>query len=136
MKGALHHIEIYVSDLKKSLEFWDWLLLELGYKQFQDWRLGRSYKLRDTYLVFVQTEEKYLDIEYHRKRTGLNHLAFFGDSKEFIDHLLIKLKEKKVKILYEEKYPFADNYYALYFEDPDRIKVEVIAYPYVYKLSK
>ncbi len=133
MKGVLHHIEINVSDLQKSIEFWDWLLKELGYAQFQNWKLGKSYKFDNTYIVFVQTEEQFLDVRYHRKRTGLNHLAFFGDSKEFIDGLLFKLKEKKVKVLYENKYPFAENYYAIYFEDPDRIKVEVIAYPYIYQ---
>ena len=133
MKGVLHHVEINVSDLQKSIEFWDWILKELGYAQFQNWKLGRSYKLDNTYIVFVQTEEPFLDVKYHRKRTGLNHLAFFGDSKKFIDELLLKLKEKEVKILYENKYPFAENYYAIYFEDPDRIKVEVIAYPYIYQ---
>lgn len=133
MKGSLHHIEINVSNLQESIDFWDWLLMDLGYTPFQNWKLGRSYKLDNTYIVFVQTEEQFLDVKYHRKRTGLNHLAFFGNSQEFIDGLLLKLKERKVKILYEDKYPFAENYYAIYFEDPDRIKVEVIAYPYIYQ---
>ncbi|ABX43712.1 hypothetical protein Cphy_3359 [Lachnoclostridium phytofermentans ISDg] len=28
-QGLLHHIEIYVSDLKSSVAFWGWLLEEL-----------------------------------------------------------------------------------------------------------
>jgi hypothetical protein len=31
----LNHIEIYVSDLRKSIEFWQWLQSELGYEQYQ-----------------------------------------------------------------------------------------------------
>lgn len=40
-----------------------------------------------------------------------------------------KLKEKKIKILYSDKHPFAggSNHYAVYFEDPDRVKVELVA---------
>lgn len=129
MKGTIHHIEINVSDLKKTIEFWGWLLPELGYEKYQEWNKGISYKLLDTYLVFVQTEEKFLDIIYHRKRTGLNHIAFHAESRAMIDDLTNGLKERKIEILYEDKHPFAGgkDYYAVFFEDPDRIKVELVA---------
>jgi len=128
-RGLLHHVEIYVSNLEKSIAFWSWLLAELGYKEYQKWDQGISYQLMDTYLVFVQTEEKYLDISYHRKRTGLNHLAFHVESREMVDHFTNQLKQKNIDILYCEKHPFAGgkNYYAVFFEDPDRIKVELVA---------
>ncbi|PCH66444.1 MAG: hypothetical protein COC01_08000 [Bacteroidetes bacterium] len=129
MKGTLHHIEIYVSDLKKTIEFWDWLLTELGYEKYQDWNEGISYKLLDAYLVFVQAEEKYLDIGYHRKRIGLNHIAFHAESRAMVDDLTNSLKERGVTILYKDKHPFAGgkDHYAVFFEDPDRIKVELVA---------
>lgn len=127
MKGILHHIEIYVKDLNKTKEFWGWLLGELGYKEYQNWEEGISYILENTYIVFVQVKENFLDIPYHRCRAGLNHLSFHGGSKEFIDEITIKLKEKSVKILYEDKHPYAGgpDCYAVYFEDPDRMKVEI-----------
>ncbi|KHF36766.1 hypothetical protein CM49_01072 [Paenibacillus sp. P1XP2] len=36
------------------------------------------------------------------------------------------LKQKGVKLLYEDRYPYAGGpeHYAVFFEDPDRIKVE------------
>ena len=36
--------------------------------------------------------------------------------------------EENVELLYDEKYSYAGgkNHYALYFEDPDRIKVEIV----------
>ena len=80
MKGKLHHVEIYVKDLNKSKEFWGWLLNELGYKEYQNWEHGVSYILEGTYIVFVEVEEKFLYIPYHRCRAGLNHLAFHGAS--------------------------------------------------------
>lgn len=127
-KGLLHHVEIYVSDLKKSIEFWGWLLEELGYSPFQEWESGRSWKIEDTYIVFVQTEDRFLDVPYHRCRVGLNHLAFHADSRQQVDDITEKLKIGGISILYKNQHPFAGghDYYAAYFEDPDRIKVELV----------
>lgn len=125
----LHHVEIYVSNLNKTIEFWSWLLSELGYEQYQKWDSGISWKYQETYLVFVQAEERHLDIPYHRCRVGLNHLAFHANSKEHVNQMTITLKEKGINILYLDKHPYAggSNYYAVFFEDPDRIKVELVA---------
>ncbi|MTH54907.1 hypothetical protein GKZ89_16005 [Bacillus mangrovi] len=125
----LHHVEIYVSDLKLSMEFWSWFLEELGYTAYQKWDQGQSYKMGSTYLVFVQTEERFLDVPYHRCRTGLNHLAFWAESRIQADEMKEKLESRGVRMLYPEKYPYAggEQHYAVYFEDPDRIKVELVA---------
>lgn len=127
--GLLHHVEINVSDLNRSIAFWGWFLEELGYTPFQEWENGKSWKLADTYLVFVQTEERFLDVSYHRSRVGLNHLAFYAESREHVDDITKKLIEKEIKILYEDRHPFAGGkeHYAVFFEDPDRIKVELVA---------
>lgn len=128
-KGLIHHMEIYVSDLKSSIDFWGWFLEYLGYRPFQSWESGHSWKLGKTYIVFVQAEERFMDIPYHRCRVGLNHLAFHADSREQVDDMTKKLEGKGVKILYSDKHPFAggETHYAVYFEDPDRIKVELVA---------
>jgi catechol 2,3-dioxygenase-like lactoylglutathione lyase family enzyme len=105
------------------------VLEELGYTSFQEWESGQSWKINDTYIVFVQAEDRFLDIPYHRCRVGLNHLAFHASSRQHVDKMTEKLKEKGINILYPENHPFAggDNHYAVYFEDPDRIKVELVA---------
>ena len=128
-KGMIHHIEIYVSDLKRSIEFWGWFLEELGYSRYQEWDQGQSWKIEDTYLVFVQTQERYMDVSFNRCRVGLNHLAFHSSSREHVDEMTRKLKSKGIPILYPDKHPFAggNKHYAVYFEDPDRIKVELVA---------
>ncbi len=128
-KGLLHHIEIYVSDLVESRRFWEWFLTKMGYSLYQEWDHGFSFKLGNYYLVFVQVEAKYNDVKYHRCRVGLNHLAFHADKRSEVDELTEALKKKNIRILYEDRHPFAggSDYYAVYFEDPDRIKVEVVA---------
>ena len=128
MKGRLHHVELYVRDLQTSRRFWSWLMERLGYKLFQDWDAGFSYLLGETYLVFVQAEERFLDIPYHRCRAGLNHLAFHAGSRKFVDELTSELLDG-INILYEDRHPYAggEGYYAVFFEDPDRMKVEITA---------
>ena len=127
--GFIHHIEVNVSNLKNTVEFWSWFLDQLGYKQFQKWDGGQSWKLADTYIVFVQTNEKYRDIPYHRSCVGLNHIAFQASSKQQVDDLTFQLANKGMTILYKDRHPYAggENHYAVFFEDPDRIKVELVA---------
>lgn len=129
MKGNLHHVELYVRDLESSRRFWSWLLERLGYALYQEWDAGFSYLLGETYIVFVQAEERFLDIPYHRCRAGLNHLAFHAGSREFVDGITEELRSRGTNILYENRHPYAggEDYYAVFFEDPDRMKVEITA---------
>jgi catechol 2,3-dioxygenase-like lactoylglutathione lyase family enzyme len=129
MHGSLHHVEIYVLDLHKSKDFWGWFLGELGYIVMAEWPEGISYKLGETYLVFVQVEERHMDVVYHRKKAGLNHLAFHARSREFVSEITTLLRQRGVPILYEHQHPYAGGgeYYAVFFEDPDRMKVELVA---------
>lgn len=125
----LHHVEINVTDLKKAIEFWGWFLSELNYEVYQKWDRGISWKFKTTYIVFVQTEEKFIDAGYHRSRAGLNHLAFYAESREHVDQMTAKLKERNLYILYQDRHPFAGgaDHYAVFFEGPDRMKVELVA---------
>ncbi|MEM9072935.1 MAG: VOC family protein [Myxococcota bacterium] len=127
--GLLHHVELYVNDLAAARAFWDWFLAELGYAQFQCWDQGVSWKLGETYLVFVQTAEAHRDVPHHRCRAGLNHLAFHAASRAHVDEITAKLRERGVTILYEDRHPFAGgpDYYAVFFEAPERFKVELVA---------
>ncbi|WP_377435808.1 VOC family protein [Peribacillus sp. YIM B13477] len=64
-----------------------------------------------------------------RGRVGLNHLAFHATSRQQVDEIARKLRGRGVTILYADKHPFAggNDHYAVYFEDPDWMKVELVA---------
>jgi catechol 2,3-dioxygenase-like lactoylglutathione lyase family enzyme len=112
----LHHIEIYVSDLERSVAFWTPFMQFLGYEEDR-WSGGMNYvKEGHAYFCFLPAPKQHLGAGYHRKRVGLNHLAAW-------------VKANGYTTLYEAEYPYASgpNTYALYCEDPDRIKVEVVA---------
>lgn len=59
----------------------------------------------------------------------MNHLAFHAHTRQQVDKMTGELQKRKVNILYSDKHPYAggENYYAVYFEDPDRMKVELVA---------
>ncbi|UVK37378.1 VOC family protein [Mesorhizobium sp. AR10] len=127
----LHHVEIYVSDLDVTFEFWSKILARLGYRETAFW--GEGFTLsndRDAYLTFVKVSKKHESHRYHRSGVGLNHLAFKVPGRTLVDELRQFCVENGVPLLYDDRYPFANgdqNYYALYIEDPDRIKVEFVA---------
>ena len=130
--GALgiSHVEIYVSELDRSIEFWGWLLPELGFEPYQQWDEGRSWRHGETYVVIVQAPEPHGREALHRKRPGVNHLAFRAPSTDAVDALTEKLRERGVPLLYEDRAEGAigaPSPWAIFFEDPDRLKVEVVA---------
>jgi catechol 2,3-dioxygenase-like lactoylglutathione lyase family enzyme len=127
-EGSLNHIEIYVNNLDKSYKFWNWFLKELGYSEFQKWDDGFSMILDSIYIVFVQTSKKYLKNSYNRCNTGLNHISFNVISEERFQYFFEELEKQKVDFLYSDKFPYAggDKSKRIYFEDPDRMKVEIV----------
>ena len=129
MKGSghLHHLELYVGDLGVAAEFWGWLLGELGWVCQQEWDEGCSFRHGDTSLVLVQAPEGARPLD--RRGAGLNHVAFRAASEDEVDRITERLRERGVRILYPDRHPFAGgtDHYAVFFEDPEGLKVEVVA---------
>lgn len=87
-----------------------------------------------TVSVWVFTaDSKYQKSPFHRKAIGVNHIAFRAKSRGDIDVLYRDyLLPRNVTVLYggpAEHPEYEPGYYAVYFEDPDRIKVEVMYLP-------
>lgn len=126
------HIEINVSRLEDSADFYDKFLGYLGYKRHKgEPKDACGYYLSGEkgQLWIVQTKEKDTR-DFHRKRVGLNHLAFRASSREdvdiFVEDFLIP---SEIPVLYggAKEYPeYYKGYYAAFFEDPDRVKLEVM----------
>jgi catechol-2,3-dioxygenase len=75
--------------------------------------------------VLVQADET--DHPFDREAPGLNHLAFHATSREQVDELTEEVREREdATALYEDRHPYAGGYYALYCEDPEGVKVEVV----------
>ncbi|MCL4140990.1 UNVERIFIED_CONTAM: hypothetical protein GTU68_037617 [Idotea baltica] len=81
------------------------------------------------YVCLLQASPDHLAAGFHRKRVGLNHLAFKAKSRALVDEIREWAKRAGHTLLYDDRYPFATapDYYALFLEDPDRMKLEVVA---------
>ena len=125
----LHHTELYVSNLERSTRFWTPFMIKLGYEA-RRWSGGMNYVAETgPYVCLLEVSAEHLSAGYHRKRVGLNHLAFRATSREHVDEIRVWVRASGYTLLYDDKYPYATapDYYALFCEDPDRIKLEVVA---------
>lgn len=130
MSVKINHINLSVSDMEKSLSFYNELMFALGCEKGLDesgsWGAARGYKGEGFELEIIHE----VDIEYKpfNRFVGLNHIAFEVESREKVDEIHKLVKELGVKITRgPKKYPeYTDNYYAFFFRDPDGIPLEVV----------
>ena len=67
---------------------------------------------------------------HDRNAAGLNHLALTAESRDEVDRMHELLREMGAHILDPPaEYPYFPGYYAVYFSDPDNIKLEFAFVP-------
>lgn len=131
MKAQLYHIQINVRDAARSLPFYKALLGYLEYRTVYetDAMAGFSGSGADIWVA----DPRHADSGFHRKRAGLNHLAFRVDRREDVDRFSAEfLAPRKLAPLYRTPREFPEyrsGYYAVFFEDPDRLKLELVHLP-------
>lgn len=128
--SLLSHVEINVSDYAKSIRFYDLVLKPIGWERFVCSKTHTVYSDGFVKLILSPTHPDFKEAGFHRKRTGLNHLAFYARSKSAVNEYFRNvLTPNGIRPLYESG-PFGDDeYYAVFFEDPDKMKVEVVYAP-------
>lgn len=133
MGQALHHLDLNVRDLQRSDAFYRDLLGRFGLAEIEREEHWISFGTDTCYITLVQTREPFLYHGFHRKRIGVNHLAFPAPTHGSVDELHGWLVERGATILYggpmEMGTEEAPNY-AVYFEDPDRLKLEYVYRPH------
>lgn len=127
LKGRFDHMDVYVGDLARSVAFWGAFLELLGFDRAADRPTAKSWKGPGAEIFFVQTEPDFVSQGYHRKRIGLNHLAFAVRDRAELEAVLEHVRTIGARLLYEGGIEETKTQHRLFFEDPDRIKVEVVA---------
>jgi catechol 2,3-dioxygenase-like lactoylglutathione lyase family enzyme len=130
-RTKLSHIEFSVNHYKKSILFYDQVLLSLGWEKLISRTDHTTYTDGTLKIIVSPVEEAYKSFGYHRKRIGLNHIALYAETKESVDDFYREILQKNnIPTLYHEGASGDNNYYSLFFEDPDRIKLELVYSPF------
>ena len=112
---------------ERSVAFYDAVLTELGFQQTSengtvDWRGG------DMEIGIRAAETLDGSTPYDRYRVGLHHLAFRAESRAAVERFHDFLRSHGFEILdAPADYPqYGNEYYAVFFADPDGMKLEVV----------
>lgn len=126
----LSHIEINVSNYAKSIRFYDLILRPLGWERLVCTSDFTAYSDGFLKLILSPVSLEYKPAGFHRKRIGLNHIALYAKTKEEVDKYYHDVLQKNgLKSLYQDGPEGNDRYYSVLFEDPDRMKIEVVCAP-------
>jgi glyoxylase I family protein len=131
---GVHHLDLVVSSLERSLPLYRELLAPLGYT-----RTGTIVGERGEEVVYLTgpdvvpvslREAQSASQPYDRYALGLHHLAFEADSRELVDERLEWASEVGLEIENEpQEWPYIPGYYAGFFHDPDGLKLEIVYVP-------
>ena len=128
MTGSLDptgHIKLMVSDFQKSKEFYGKLFDYLDYKQVAEKESVIAWVTPEGFGIWV-AQADISDYEYKLGSPGMHHFCFKAESKQAVNDLYeFLLKENVLVFDKPAAYPqYTKNYYAVYFADPDGIKLE------------
>jgi glyoxylase I family protein len=132
-RTGVHHFDLVVSDLDRSLTFYRELLEPIGYHRATEIAGERGEPvvyIGGTEVVPVSLRQAQTPGPYDRYRIGLHHVAFEAPSREVVDERLRWVREQGVEIENDPKeYDYMPGYYAGFFRDPDGIKLEILHVP-------
>jgi glyoxylase I family protein len=132
-RGLVHHIDLTVSNVALSRIFYDRVLGYLGYERADDHPDGSDWNRIGSEpfhsIGIVRTHGTGATKTHDRYAPGLHHLAWTADSRDDVDHFHDLLIEWDVPVLdTPADYPrYGPDYYAVFFADPDGLKLEFVS---------
>jgi glyoxylase I family protein len=134
--GQVHHLDLVVTSLPRSLDFYLGLLGPLGWgdggtitgergEHVQYLRLaGHDHSLG------LRERQSPADDPPDRYRVGMHHLAFAAPSRDVVDERAEWLRARGVELESGPRdYDYTPGYYAVFFPDPDGLKLEIVHQP-------
>ena len=131
---GIHHLDVVVSSIERSLPFYRDLLGPLGWHGVSEvqgergetiwylWGPGSSVGVRE-----AQSER---ERPFDRYEVGLHHIAFEAASRAVVNERAEWLRATGVEIESgPEEYWYQPGYYAVFFYDPDGLKLEIVHVP-------
>ena len=129
--GRVHHVFVNVSDLARSRAFYEWLMPRLGYSGSWAYDAGHGWVGPAGSFWIKPADARFAADTFHKDRVGLCEVAFAAARRDDVDALARALADRGVPILDPPReYPeYVPGYYAVFFTDPDGIKLELVHVP-------
>ena len=132
--SEIRHVDLVVSSIGRSLPFYRELLGPLGFHRVNEVEGERGetihYLSPEGSKGALGVREKHSDehpVPYDRYAVGVHHLALNAESREAVDGVAKWLQEIGAPIESgPREYDYTPGYYAVFFHDPDWLKVEVL----------
>jgi catechol 2,3-dioxygenase-like lactoylglutathione lyase family enzyme len=123
---AVDHLVIRVSDLKRSKDFYGRLFAFLGFKPPEDYgsMLGWSNGTTLFWIAQADADAK----PYRAGDVGFHHYAFRLRNRKDVDDLQTFLQNDLKATIVDPAGEYYDDYYAVFFLDPDGMKLEGMKY--------
>jgi catechol 2,3-dioxygenase-like lactoylglutathione lyase family enzyme len=135
MRGAgIHHIDLVVSSIDRSLPFYRELLGPLGWHGISEveGEQGETiwYLWGPVVSIGLREARAQRDAPFDRYEVGLHHLAIEVESRAAVNERALWLANRAATIESgPEEYSYMPGYYAVFFYDPDGIKLEIVSIP-------
>jgi catechol 2,3-dioxygenase-like lactoylglutathione lyase family enzyme len=126
---GIDHLVIRVSDFAKSKRFYDGVLGFLGFKRKYDYGDAAGWSNGKT-LFWIGAADREGKRHKHRiGNIGFHHYAFELGKRQDVFDLEAFLRKKNVPIVDPAAEYYSGGYYAVFFLDPDGLKLEGMHYP-------
>jgi catechol 2,3-dioxygenase-like lactoylglutathione lyase family enzyme len=130
--GGVHHVDLVVSSIDRSLPFYRELLGPLGWHGISEVEGERGETI--WYLLGHDTQiglrEAQSEGRHDRYSVGFHHLAFEAPSRAAVDERAEWLRSTAAEIeTAPQDYTYEPGYYAVFFFDPDGMKLEIVHVP-------
>ena len=124
---GVDHISIRVGDYKKSKAFYSKLMPFLGFKVLDEYADAIGWTNGKTRFWIGQADAAGRKRRHRTGDIGLHHYAFELRSRRDVDALQAFLKTLGARIV-DPADEYYDDYYAVFFLDPDGLKLEGMKY--------
>jgi catechol 2,3-dioxygenase-like lactoylglutathione lyase family enzyme len=121
---GVDHLVLSVGDFERSKEYYGKLLGFLRFKLKHDYADMAGWSNGKTLFWIASADEQGRQHRYRKGDIGFHHYAFELSSRNDVDALGTFLKDNDMNVVDPPGQYYARDYYAVYFTDPDGMKLE------------